>query len=255
MVESVSEIIENSTVNPLDRRPDHDQAVFIWIDILGFSYDLDNKDNYRLLRDTLKIFREIFDSKASYGITPISDGIVIDIPHSVHKYSYTEIVSLFQKVGECQFKFTLDTGLFTRGGIAVGTLNDDQSLSKESQHERVLISNGLARSHRIESRNVCWPIVGTTADYIDKLKSLFRVTRTSDIFKLSQTFNDKGEDVYFIDYLTKKSPLDQEYYQHILNGLNRACNPRVKSKYIWLLKHLNGSIGCNIPEKLRGMIL
>jgi hypothetical protein len=222
---------------------------------LLLSNDIDKQENYRLLRDVLKSFRKTFEVKASYGVTPISDGIVIDIPQSIHKYDYKEMISLLQIIGESQLSFTVKNGFFTRGGIAVGTLNDDQSLTKQNQYERVLISNGLARSHSIESKSVCWPIVGTTSEYLDKLKSLFNVTQESDKFNFSRTFNDKGEDVYFIDYVTNFPQVDPEYYKHILSGLNRASNPRVKSKYIWLLKHLRESIGCDIPGILQGILL
>jgi hypothetical protein len=74
-------------------------SIFIWIDILGFSKELEKRDNYYTLKQVLSNFRESFQIPIAYQAV-ISDGILLEIPYIKHRWDVTEIKRIFSDIAQ-----------------------------------------------------------------------------------------------------------------------------------------------------------
>ena len=243
----------NQTLPPVEI-PNRD-SIFVWIDILGFSKDLEVRNNYGMLKNTLSEFRNIFKMTFAHQAV-ISDGILLEIPYENHQWNPTKITDIFKEIADNQLSFILKHKKVVRGGIATGN-----PISKDDYDNRIYVSDGLARAYRIESIDSSWPIIGITQDEVSKLID-YSKSRNED-FGLKITYNASGKKIYFLNFVdsllasSRTEDSVSELKQLIEEKLeqNNSTDDRTRSKYFWILKYLKSTLGTNIPEKYKEHIL
>ena len=225
-------------------------AIYVWIDILGFSDKAIEKDYNSLLTKLVK-FRNIFNDSDLWSTHIISDGILLkayDAKPAVFK-------NVVNNIGELQKRFILENKVFVRGGIASGSdfKIDDECLT--------IITDGLSKAVGVESKQVDWPIIGITQKYLKELNGLLKC-HSEETHGLECCYNKNGEKIYFIDFLSSLNPEDNEYvkYNNILsNKLSEFSKPKkvkILQKYIWLKKHyLKKQHGEKLSSELKEVIL
>ncbi len=252
-------ITESRNIIPSDKIKENTQSVFIWIDILGYSNIVEDDSQYIELSHILRKFQKLFNNSDYFNSTIISDGIILEISNIHHNRNYDKIIKILDEIGLIQFKFIIENNQFLRGGIAVGTKLENKKNEYNKRDEinnKNFISNGLARSYNLESKGICWPVIGTNKKYLEKIKKIFYINNSKEIFNLSHSFNDKGDDIFFIDFL--KSPeIDLVIYNLLLSNKIKEFKdaPKVRNKYIWLYKYFNKYKECNIPKEYKESIL
>ena len=219
-----------------------EKSIFIWMDILGFSNVAENEKEYRKLSEILKAFQGTFNESHDYLTNIISDGIIL----TIKKESLNKLKEVLQDIGKKQFNFILEKNHFIRGGIAVGT----ELLSSNNN----FISNGLTRSVRIESRYRDWPIIGTDKNNIEEIRKIL-LTNDNEYFGLMSGHNNTGENIYFIDFMNNINR--DEYYYLIENKIKEfESKPRIKNKYLWLLRYFCHKYGdSQIDKSLKEIVL
>lgn len=213
---------------------DNEKTIFIWLDILGFAEALENEEDYQRLEGLLYRFRQDFSESDSYETYIISDGIILSLKNP----SIENLSKVLREIGIQQFKFTSETKEFIRGGISLGSRfggrRRERGANTNVQVESYFISNGLARAVKIESTCIIWPVIGTTANELNRIRKFLPGTPESECFELLRSFNTRGEDVFFIDFLN-----NSEEMLHLINhkiGTFKK-NSQIRAKYIWLLKY------------------
>lgn len=228
------------------------KSIFIWLNILGFSVEVEDENQYAKLAEHLKKFQKLFNDNNGLGYKTkiISDGIILHLSNP----NYGDFVSILKDIGKKQFKFINENKLFIRGGISVGTKYETYEKDNDNG---LFISNGLARAVNMEAKNIDWPIIGTGKKVINKINDLFNINDSEEYFGLKRCFNKKGEFVYFIDFIQEDQ--SQSFYQLIKNKIEEFKEPKdskVKEKYIWLLKYyIQKFEGVELPKLLKGVIL
>lgn len=199
------------------------KSIFIWLDILGFADAIEDEEKFLELSKLLKEFQAIFTSIEECDTKIISDGLLLKIINPRDNLN-----TILKTIGEQQLDFIIQHKTFIRGGIAIGSKLDDAG---DCNHD--FISQGLARAVKIETSFVDWPIIATNAENLELIQK-FYMTEGTESFGLKQSFNRKGEKIYFIDCLEK--PLEE--YHNLLNDkiYEFEETPSVQSKYIWLLR-------------------
>ena len=215
-----------------------DKSIFIWLDILGFADAVENENEYFKLAEKLRKFQTLFNKYEGYAAEIISDGMILQIDNNY----LTKLMEVFQRIGEMQLKFILDNNEFIRGGIAVGTKYQDHTY----------ISNGLARAVKLETTFINYPIIGTDKKNILEIQKLLS-SDNNEFFGLMQSFNKRGDDLYFIDFITD----DRDYLQLLNAKISEfEKNPIIRDKYIWLLRYYLHKYSCeNTNANLKGIVL
>jgi len=225
-----------SFVDPQGKSPaDFEKTIFIWLDILGFAEALENEGAYERLAELLSKFKQKFNECHSYNSHIISDGIILWLKQP----SANTLSEVLREIGKQQFIFTLETEEFIRGGISLGSKfekrNPRESDDKENGScESDFISSGLARAVKVETKEISWPIIGTTARELNRIRQNFPGIQESENFNLLRCFNGRGEDVYFIDFLEKSEKMLFQINSKIEKFKGDS---HVRAKYIWLLKY------------------
>lgn len=231
-----------------------DDSIFIWLDILGFSNELEHLEKYKNLRDVLDNFRSLFKSSEWEDVS-VSDGILIEIPFSNHFWHTENVVDLFKEIAKRQIKFLLKNDYVLRGGISVG-----KTIDKTDKDLGCYISDGMAGAYSLESKKVSWPIIGIDDSSLVKLRERCDCDE-KEMFGLKTTVNETGLKIHFLDYaaVVDYSEVYLEKIDHLLkkkiSELNESKNSRVLLKYIWLYKYFNESWGLEIPESYKGWVL
>lgn len=215
------------TVNPVEVSITDNRSIFIWLDLLGFSDFVNDGTKYTELADHLRKFQSSFLNSDSYTADIISDGIILRITKK-NLALRGELSSIFKEIAQKQFEFTQETEVFIRGGISVGTKLED-----DKEPNSLYISNGLAKAVKIEGKYVSWPIIGTTPDELNKIKSLLGVEENEN-FGLEKAFNKDGQDLFFIDFIDKS-----DSYYALLNAKMEEHKEKsyIRNKYLWLLRY------------------
>lgn len=195
-----------------------------YIDILGFTDMVKNdfvknpkhpkyiKILHHLFKDELEKMKQEYES---IGFCQFSDSIVISAEYDMHRFkSFIDIVSKFQYKLLCE-------GILCRGGIAYG---------KHFHEESFMYSDGLIEAYITERDIAINPRIVISPDLFgliypsdDKVESNLSVLKDDD-------------DLIFVDYLVNYNNNDYNKIINIIN--NRSSNPRVVSKYRWLVKYL-----------------
>ena len=230
-------------------------SIFVWIDILGFSKDLEIRNNYGMLKHTLSEFRNIFKMAFAHQAL-ISDGILLEIPYEYHQWNPNKITEIFREIADNQLSFILKHKKVVRGGIATGN-----PISEVDYDNRIYVSDGLVRAYRIESIVCSWPIIGITQDEVSKIIDYSK--STNEDFGLKITYNASGKKIYFLNFINSLLVNSgTEYTASVLKQLieekleqNNSTDDRTRAKYFWILKYLKATLGTNIPEKYKEHIL
>ncbi len=231
--------------NPQELTINHDNSLFIWLDVLGFAEAVDDVEKYRELSELLKKFQSLFVESDKYDTKIISDGLILYTKEPTQEM----ISSIFKEIAEKQFEFILKNKYFIRGGIAVGSRYESDEVSDQ------FISNGLARAYSLESSSIDWPLIATDEKNINRLKNMFRIEQNKECFGLEEAFNKNGKTIYFIDFIK-----ENETYLKLLEEkiFEFEETPSVRNKYIWLLRyylHRYENSRININESLKGIVL
>jgi hypothetical protein len=232
-----------------------DKAVYIWLDILGYSVATENEKPEKL-GEMLDKLGEYFKSTSNYETYQISDGLLL----SIQKQKYNDLSKIFDEIGKLQMAFLKNTNRLLRGGIAVGskiTHENYDNFSKEiidlvskngmiasnevkkivfKYGKKFLIGNGLSRAHNVESTTIDWPIIGTNQEKFDELKKEFS-DFPADNFNFVSCINMKGEKIYFINFLEPVQ--DKNYYKYLIaKACDKNNDSKTQAKYIWLLRYI-----------------
>ena len=231
--------------NPQELTINHDNSLFIWLDVLGFAEAVDDVEKYRELSELLKKFQALFVESDKYDTKIISDGLIL-----YTKEPTEEMISLiFKEIAEKQFEFILKNKYFIRGGIAIGSRYESDEVTDQ------FISNGLARAYSLESSGIDWPLIATDEKNINRLKQMFRIDEANEYFGLEEAFNKNGKNIYFIDFIK-----ENETYLKLLEEkiFEFKDTPSVRNKYVWLLRyylHRFENTRNDIDESLKGIVL
>lgn len=211
----------------------NNEAIFIWLDILGFSDALEDDQAYHKLHTLLDTFKNTFFSKKySYASQVIADGIILKIASKDEK----EISGILKEIGEKQFQFILTERYFIRGGIAVGSHFD----AKEEE-KLFLMGNGLSRAVKMEAKSVHHAVIGTNLKTIQKIRDICDPKSLDEpLFGLKKTVNENGDDLFFIDFIQQN--IDFENMLHKELSENRA-NPVIQKKYLWIYRYYINKFG------------
>lgn len=205
----------------------NNEAIFIWLDILGFSDALEDGNTYNELHGLLKKFETTFLSKLRYDLQVISDGIIIKIDSK----NIDEISKIFKEIGEKQFQFILTEGYFIRGSVAVGSHFN----LKEGDKTFFFMGNGLSRAVKMEAKSVHHAVIGTNLNTIQKIRVICGLESDEELlFGLKKTVNENGDDLFFIDFLQQN--IDFENMLHKELSKNRA-KPVIQKKYLWTYRY------------------
>ena len=249
----------------------NEDSIFIWIDILGFSKELEKRDDYQTLKQVLLSFRESFQMPIAHQAV-ISDGILLEIPYSKHHWDVAEIKRIFSDIAQKQLNFMLKQKRVVRGGIAHGLpifktkqklaeAQDKQDEHNEFDKDRMYISDGLAKAYRIESKNSNWPIIGITEEELSEFRN--KTKTANEDFGLRITYNESGKKILFLHFAETLKP-SQTIDSNVLELkwlIEEKLNPknsideRTRAKYFWILKYLKVTLGTNILDEYKEHIL
>ncbi len=200
-------------------------TIFVWIDILGFSDALDDESKYEDLSKYLNFFSNLFSTSEMNKMAryrKISDGIILQLRNDIRTPDMVSV--FFKKILECQKKM-LDSDLYVRGGIAVG--------SKYEADDVNFISNGLARAVKLESNGITWPIIGTDEKNLKRMNQIY----DSDFKEyFSITYSKNGSEVYYLNPFFELDPISQKrLYKNVVENIKKnEKKPQVLQKYVWI---------------------
>jgi hypothetical protein len=235
--------IQDTKINPADKTKPRN-SIFVWLDILGYSAAVEDEKKYGELAQLLKKFQELFNESDRYNSTIISDGIILEIFDT----NFKGLKDVFQDIGKKQFQFIQENKYFIRGGIAVGSKLEDMG-----NKNNAFVSNGLARAVYIEANKVDWAIVGTDKNNIEKIRQMFKIDDEEEFFDLKCSYNNKGEEIYFIDFIEE----DISYYQ-LVDSQRESYREvhSIRNKYIWLLRYYHHKYhDSDMHSSLKGVVL
>lgn len=254
-------ITESKYINYSSPAIEYTKSIFIWIDILGYSDIVEYESQYRKLSEILLKFQKSFENSDYFRSRIISDGILLEISTKNHNDNYKVFIKILNEIGRIQFNFIIENNQFLRGGIAIGTKLEYQETEYNDRKDRNyrnknIISNGLARSYNLESKGICWPVIATNNKYLNEMRDFFGINNEEEFLELTHSFNDKGDDIFFIDFL--KCPENNlEKYNLLLSHkiMEFKDNPKVRNKYIWLYKYFYKYKECIIPIEYEDCLL
>lgn len=212
------------------------EAIFIWLDILGFSDALEDISAYNKLHVLLNSFKTTFLSTKNYDLQVISDGIILKIESK----DVNELHEIFVEIGEKQFQFIQSQNYFIRGGIAVGSHFDKQENEKKYEKD-FFMGNGLSRAVKMEGKFVNHAIVGTSNKTIGHMRSICGLEVEEDeSFGLKKTVNEDGETLYFIDFLQQDINFENMLHKELSTNKD---NPMIQKKYLWIHRYYLNKFG------------
>lgn len=226
------------------------QYLYVWLDILGFSDILDKQDSYKELINILKDFRNKFESmELTIKTLTISDGIVLIFELENDIYSLAEI---FKNIAKIQEEFVLEKKYLLRGGMAVGTIEENE----QDDGLKYLISNALSKAYNLESKFVKYPVIATSETEIKKLNEFYFAEEGLDDFGLLKSYSassksEKNEHIYFIDFVN-----DKRFEDILKAGLKKhQSSPQVLEKYVWLYRYYNQKFESSNDSHIGGVLL
>ena len=208
----------------------NNEAIFIWLDILGFSEALENPDAYKKLHTLLDSFMNTFLSNKRYALKIISDAIILKIESKNPK----EIREIFEEIATKQFQFILKEKYFIRGGIAVG------SHFQTEDKEKFLMGNGLSRAVKMEAKVVHHAVIGMDNKTMQQIRSIYTISEDNELFGLQKTVNENGDFLYFIDFIQKNIEFENMLHSQLSNHKE---NPIIHKKYLWIYRYYINKFG------------
>ena len=122
------------------------ESLYIWLDLLGFSKELEKSGNKEELSKKLESFRNTFQN-ISDKTMHLSDGILIAIDIDRKPWDINRIRGIFTQIAESQIKFFINQQQVVRGGIGIG-----ETINKVNWSESKFISRGMAKAYGLESK-------------------------------------------------------------------------------------------------------
>lgn len=244
MLEPVSDIID-VTFN-------ESESLYIWLDLLGFSKELEKSGNKEDLSEKLEAFRSSFRN-ISNKVMHLSDGILIAIDITRKPWNINSIRGIFTQIAEGQINFFVNQQQIVRGGIGIGeTINEDNWKASK------FISSGMAKAYGLESKKISWPVIGMDQDVLSELSKNFNASQEQilKLLNLSTSVNEAGDTIYFIDFAKQIQKTESSYKQSVemyfsnkIDEFEKNVYPnKVRLKYIWLYKYFKQSWGIDIPN-------
>lgn len=205
----------------LERKIETDQRIVAWVDILGFSAQLQKvrtDDEYRAVYRKLLFVHEVFDSPSAsdepetservnreYGRTvlALSDGLVITASLKAEARTsmtpYDLLMSFIGEILEAQANCAMN-GIFLRGGICIGPFYYENN---------ILLSPALVQAYRMETERACYPVIIVPQSHIAAIRELPGFKHYAKDAEPSQAYfrpfkspsHRKGERLYHLDYL------------------------------------------------------
>ena len=238
----------------MDVKSTNQDSLYIWLDLLGFSKEIESDQNTELLTRTLDSFRNIF-CKMFEKTVYISDGILIEIDFPTSQWNINDIQKYFRLLAKGQMDFFLQSERIIRGGIGIG-----RSINKANWENGQFLSRGMTKAYSLESKKISWPIIGIDENVIEELVTKTGSTKEAGttLLNLTTSVNVAGETIYFIDYAkinleyqhTHKRKLES-YFNKIFKDLEFKKDKesdKIRLKYIWLYKYFKKSWGIEIPN-------
>ena len=228
------------------------ESLYIWLDLLGFSKELEKSGNKEDLSKNLEVFRSTFRN-VSKKVMHLSDGIFIAIDIKRKPWDINRIREIFTQIAECQINFFIDQQQIVRGGIGIG-----ETINENNWKESKFVSRGIAKAYRLESTKISWPIIGMDQDVLNELSKNFNASQDQilKVLNLSTSVNEVGDTIYFIDFANQIKKMDPSYKQKVemyfYNKIDefekKEYSNKVRLKYIWLYKYFKKSWGIDIPN-------
>lgn len=228
------------------------ESLYIWLDLLGFSKELEKRGNKEALSKNLESFRNTFQN-ISEKTMHLSDGILIAIDIQRNPWDIVGIRDIFTKIANGQMDLFINHRRIIRGGIGIGEI-----ISEDNWKKSKFISRGMAKAYALESKKVSWPIIGMDKDVLCELSKKTDVSEEGllSILNLSTSVNESGDDIYFIEYAkklnrinkTNKIKIEEYFYTKFEEFEKNEYSNKVRLKYIWLYKYFKQSWGIDIPN-------
>ena len=228
------------------------ESLYIWLDLLGFSNELEKRENKEGLSKKLEIFRTTF-SNISEKTMYLSDGILISIDILRTPWDIDKIGNIFKQLAEGQMNFFINHYEIIRGGIGVG-----ETISDDNWKKSKFISRGMAKAYALESKKISWPIIGMDEDVLDVLCQKTKVSkeRALEYFHSAPSVNAAGDTIYFIEFAKQIKNINQNhktkikiYFYNKFEEFEKKEYPnKVRLKYIWLYKYFKQTWGIEISN-------
>ena len=205
----------------LERKIEIDQRIVAWVDILGFSAQIQSvrtDEEYRAVYRKMLFVHEVFDSpnasdesetreriNKQYGRTvlALSDGLVVtaSLKAEARKAmtSYDLLMSFIGEILEAQANCAMN-GIFLRGGICIGPFYYENN---------ILLSPALVLAYKMETERAYYPVIIMPETHIAAIRALPGFKHYAKDAEPSQTYfcplkspsHRKGERFYHLDYL------------------------------------------------------
>ena len=228
------------------------ESLYIWLDLLGFSKELEKSGNKENLSEKLEVFRSTFRN-VSKKVMHLSDGILIAIDIKRKPWNINRIRGIFTQIAEGQINFFINQQQIVRGGIGIG-----ETINEKNWKESKFISRGMAKAYGLESKKISWPIIGMDQDVLNELSKNFDASPEQILkeLNLSTAVNEVGDTIYFIEFANQIQKMDPSYkrsvemyfYNKIDEFEKKEYSNKVRLKYIWLYKYFKQSWGIDIPN-------
>jgi len=213
-------------------------SIFVWLDILGFSYensDQSDEGEYSRKYRLLKSFQETFSFTEASDVNThiIGDGILLEI-EVLTTFGFKEILKKLQEKQRTWIQYNKQ---LLRGGIAVG-----QYIKDKTDPNSICATNGLSFAHKIETKDIHWPVIGTNQDHFEKIKTYFRESGTEEKFDLKHSLNATGADIYFLDFLdlNAEQTVKDKYQGFLVQNIKTHQSKESRGtllKYMWLWRY------------------
>ena len=198
-----------------------DTRIVAWIDILGFSQQLQRartEAQYRSVYHKMLFVHEMFEAPTAsdepeetarinkeYGRTllALSDGLVITASANAEARAvmtiYDVLMSFIGDIVMAQANCAMN-GIFLRGGISIGPFYYDNN---------ILLSSALVKAYKLETERASFPVIIVRQDHIAALRQLKGFKNYAKDFEPSQYYfkpfkspaQKKGERFFHLDYL------------------------------------------------------
>ena len=228
------------------------ESLYIWLDLLGFSKELEKCGNKEDLSKKLETFRSTF-RYVSKKVMHLSDGILIAIDIDRKPWDINRIRGIFTQIAEGQLEFFINQQQVVRGGIGIG-----ETINNDNWRESKFISRGMAKAYGLESKKISWPIIGMDQDVLNELSKNFNASQEKILkeLNLSTSVNEAGDTIYFIEFANQIKNMDPSYkkrvemyfYNKIDEFEKKEFPNKVRLKYIWLYKYFKQGWGIEIPN-------
>lgn len=198
-----------------------DVRIVAWIDVLGFSNELQKaktKTELRAVYRKMLLVHDMFDLPSAsdepeereeinkvYGrmVLALSDGLVVTASARAEAGAmmtpYDLLMSFIDEIITAQAQCALN-GIFLRGGVSIGPFYYDNN---------ILLSPALVRAYKLETERATYPVIIVNQSHIAALRKLRGIDHYSKEAEPSRLYfqpfkapgQRKGERFFYLDYI------------------------------------------------------